>query len=221
MSARRSCSPAHTDGGRGWVRIATASVSSMLITAPFLVGAALLFWGWQAGLFLFAAVMALMVEGSRVTSLRWEFERRDYDRIWNLCAILFIGVAIYCFASNDGLESFKGALSSRNRANAALAQTTRSILLLFQWLPLIFFPTILAQAYGSREKIDFSTFSWVVRRRLAGQTPQQAKRQPPTGINVAFIYFGVCLFAASAQKTDSVWFLPLLGTLVAAALFTQ
>src|SRR4051812_31249766 len=103
MSARRSRMAANVAGRRGWAGIATASVSSMLITLPLLVGAALLFWGWQAGLFLFAVVMALMVEGSRVTFLRWEFERRDYDRIWNLCAILFIGVAIYCFASNEGL----------------------------------------------------------------------------------------------------------------------
>src|SRR4051812_14836265 len=190
----------------------------MLTIPPLLAGAALLFWGWQTGFFLFATLMALVLEASRLTDIRWDLSQRDYNRIWNLGAVLFAGVAVYCFASTEGADSLVGAFGSRASRTAALAQTTRSIVVFFQWLPVIFFPIMLAQAYGSRDKIDLSTFSWIVRRRLASRANAQ---EPPPGLNVSFVYFGICLFAASAQKTANAWFVPALGLLIALALFTQ
>jgi len=192
----------------------------MLKTPPLLAGAALLFWGWHTGFFFFAVVMAGIVEASRITTARWEFSQSDYNRIWNLCAILFLGVAVYCFASNDGAESVAGMFGARANRTAAMLKTTRSVLLLFQWLPVIFFPVMAAQGYGAKEKIDFSTFSWLLRRKLAGRAAA-SKSAGPGGVNISFIYFGVCLFAASAEKSDSAWFYPGLGLLIGSALFTQ
>src|SRR4051812_3320518 len=191
----------------------------MLKTPPLLAGAALLFWGWHTGFFFFAVVMAAIVEASRITTARWEFSQSDYNRIWNLCAILFLGVAVYCFASNDGPESVAGMFGPRANRPAAMLKTTRSVLLLFQWLPVIFFPIIAAQGYGAKEQIDFSTFSWLLRRKLAGLG--RANSSGPGGVNVSFIYLALCLFAASAEKSESPWFYPGLGLLIGWTLFTQ
>src|SRR5256885_2283427 len=103
----------------------------MLNTPPLLAGAALLFWGWQTGFLFFAAIMALVVETSRLTTARWEFSQTDYNRVWNLCAVLFLGVVVYCFASNDGVEAVNGMFGSPAKRAAALVKTTRSILILF------------------------------------------------------------------------------------------
>src|SRR5207247_4628456 len=103
-------------------------------------------------------------------------------------------------------------------------KTTHSVLLLFQWLPGVFFPIICAQGYGMKDRIDFSTFSWMLQRRLrlergvyAGSLPCDAKtnRFPDAGRAVKrpegraparpgrsarCVWFGICLFAASSCK---------------------
>jgi len=193
----------------------------MLKTPPFLTDAALLFWGWQTGFLFFGAIMALLVEASRVTSARWEFSQADYNRIWNLCAVLFIGVAVYCFASNDGVDLVTGMIDTPAKRSAALMKTTRTVLLLFQWLPVIFLPAIAAQAYGSLEYLDLSTFSWLLRRRFARESLRSAKQKRRVGLNISFVYFGLCLFAACAEKSESPWFYPALGCLIGWASFTQ
>lgn len=193
----------------------------MLKTPPLLTGAALLFWGWQTGFLFFATIMAVIVEASRLARARWDFSQTDYNRIWNLCAVLFLGVAVYCFASNDGADAVSGMFGPPSKRSAALLKTTRSVLLLFQWLPVIFFPVIAAQGYGSREKIDFSTFSWLLRRRSTQGAALQLPQNPKGGLNVSFLYFGLCLFASCAEKNESSWFYPALGLLIGWALFTQ
>src|SRR5215210_2207567 len=110
----------------------------MLNTPPLLLAAALLLWGWQTGFVFFAAVMALLVEVSRLSTARWELSQTDYNRIWNLCAVLFLGIAVYCFASNDGVGSVAGMFDNPAQRSAAVIKTTRSVLLLFEWLPVIF-----------------------------------------------------------------------------------
>ncbi|HEX3988515.1 MAG TPA: hypothetical protein VHZ30_03730, partial [Verrucomicrobiae bacterium] len=60
-------------------------------TFPFLMGGALLFWGWETRMFVLAASMAIVLEGSRVVKIRWEFTNADLNRICDLCLVLFIG----------------------------------------------------------------------------------------------------------------------------------
>ncbi|MBM3841293.1 MAG: hypothetical protein FJ398_25740 [Verrucomicrobia bacterium] len=138
-----------------------------------LLGATLLFWGWQTGLPWLGALAALLLESSRWVRVRWDFSQGDLDRLWNFCVALFFGVAIFAFASNDGLHAV-GTLvgdSSLAERSEALNKGARSVLLFFQWLPLTFLPIALAQAFGERDRMDWSTFSWWLRRqrRIAAQ----------------------------------------------------
>ena len=60
-------------------------------TFPFLMGGAILFWGWETKLFLLSVAMAAVLEGSRYLRVRWEFSETDLNRICDLCLVLFIG----------------------------------------------------------------------------------------------------------------------------------
>jgi hypothetical protein len=40
---------------------------------PLLLGAGLLFWGWRVELLPLAIVMAILLEGARLVSWRWQF----------------------------------------------------------------------------------------------------------------------------------------------------
>lgn len=172
-------------------------------TPPLLLGAALLFWGWQSELWFFSLAMALILEGSRTTRTRWEFSQADYNRIWNLCTALFFGVVIYIVAAKEGGGAMTGLFQPSSGARAeALNKSSRSALILFQWFPLVFFPFVAAQAYSVRDTVALSTFSWWLRRK-------QARQPAPVsgvGVNVSQPYFAVCLLAASATNQRTVWF---------------
>jgi protein-glutamine gamma-glutamyltransferase len=179
---------------------------------PMLLGGALLFWGWQTGLFWLGAVAALAVETPRVCHIRWQFSQADLDRIWNLCVALFLGATIYAFFSADNLSAVSDLIkdNSTNSRLATLNQSKRSLFQLLQWLPLMFLPTALAHAYSENKLMDLSTFSWWLRRRRAD--PGIRARYLAQGMDIAYPYFACCLFAASAANQRTLWFsLGLLG----------
>jgi hypothetical protein len=120
-------------------------------TPPLLLGAALIFWGWQCGLLWLGIAAGMLVESARLVHLRWQFTQADLDRVWNLCVALFLGATIYAFFSGDNLSAMSDMLndnSASSRLNT-LNQSKRSLFQLLQWLPLMFLPIALAQAYGT------------------------------------------------------------------------
>jgi hypothetical protein len=147
---------------------------------PLLLGATLLFWGWQTGLLWLGAVAAALLEGSRWMRARWDFSQGDLDRIWNFCVVLFFGAAMFAFASNDGLNTVGTLIGDNSLAerSEALNKGARSVLLFFQWMPLTFLPIALAQAFGQRERLDWSTFSWWLRRQRRSADSQSASEKP-------------------------------------------
>ena len=70
-----------------------------MITPPLLLGGALLFWGWQTGLWILAAVLALVMEASRLIRMRWDLADADFRRISDGCTILFVLLLIYILMS--------------------------------------------------------------------------------------------------------------------------
>ena len=122
--------------------------------------------------------MAAVIEGSRIVRVRWEFSDTDLNRICNLCLVLFVGAGLVLYTREDRLIFiFKFA----------------------QWLPMTFFPIMLAQAYGTREAIPLSVFSWILRR---GPDTALARKS----FNISFVYFAVCLDAASASTEPNGYF---------------
>src|SRR5688572_14241326 len=68
---------------------------------PGLLGAALLFWGWQTGFLAVAAGLALALEARHVMRWRWDLSRRDFNRVSDLCAVLLVVIAAYQFLGNE------------------------------------------------------------------------------------------------------------------------
>ena len=162
-------------------------------TPPFLLGAALLFWGWQTGLLIWSMPMAVILEASQMIPMRWEFSTADLKRIWNLCAVLFFGAAVILYSSEE----------------------TGSVALKFvQWLPFLFFPIMVAQLYGSAEKIPLTVFSWFLRR--SPERPLAKK-----SLNICFFYFGIAILAAGTTTQGSPYFYPGIACLIALALMAN
>lgn len=146
-------------------------------TPPFLLGAALLFWGWRAEMLLVGVMGAIILEAANLLKARWEFSDKEFNRIWDVCTILFFGAGLYLRFSEE---------------------VTNGAYKFFAWFPIIFFPMALGQVYSAREKIPYKAFSWFLRRKRAeGQGG---------GLNITWIYLGICLVASGATNKQDIWF---------------
>jgi transglutaminase-like putative cysteine protease len=174
-------------------------------TPPFLLGAALLFWGWQTDFFVEGAVMAVVLESARWVKARWEFSEEDFNRIWTFCALAILAATAYAFTANEGPASFRGlfqgaTLSAENRVGASSARTAIAVI---RWFPMAFFLFIAAQNYSARDGIPLMAISLILRRRWK-RAQKRGEPLPVTPvINVSYLYFAGCLFAASAHAGGS------------------
>ena len=71
------------------------------MTALKLLGAALLFWGWQADFLIVGASLGVVLESSRVIRARWDLDDADFNHIWCLCVLLVVALAGYVFTTNE------------------------------------------------------------------------------------------------------------------------
>ncbi|HEY5911676.1 MAG TPA: transglutaminase-like domain-containing protein [Verrucomicrobiae bacterium] len=190
---------------------------------PLLLGAALLFWGWQSGFEAPAVALALALEAPRWVKLRWDFSEADFSRIWVFCTLLFFATAIYAFTSNEGPSQFRNLFQSPNfltQRNAGTA-ATRTVVSLFRWLPMVFFLFAAAQRYSTNEGVPVETVSLLLRWRW------RRARKPGTGatsgqtVDISYYYFGLCLFSASVHASEGTSFYWGLCGLVGWALWAQ
>ena len=188
-----------------------------------LLGAALLFWGWQTGYLPAAAAMAVVIESPRFIKTRWEFSDSDFGRIWTLCALVFLAAAVYAFTNNEGPANFSTFLQKPNffTERTASISGTRTASELIKWLPMIFFLFVAAQAYSAREEIPLETILQILRWRWRkARTPATSSPASP-GLNISYLYFAACLLAASAHSGDSEVYFWGFCSLLAVALWWQ
>jgi transglutaminase-like putative cysteine protease len=155
------------------------------------MGGALLFWGWENGLLIWGALLAVVLESSRLGRARWEFSNTDLNRISDLCWALVTGTGLLLYSTEENRLLF--------------------IFRLVQWLPVCFAPLMLAQAYGNRTSMPLSVFWWLLRR--SPDSPAAGK-----SYNISYCYFGFCLLATSASTEWTPLFYPGVTLLVALAL---
>jgi hypothetical protein len=186
-----------------------ASMKPLRRPPPLLLGATLLFWGFQTGFIVQAIVMALIIEIAPKVSFRMEFSDEDFSRIWTFCTLLFLASAVYAFTSNEGVSNFRGLLQdpSAGAQRSAGASSARTAASLIRWLPMTLFLFIAAQAYSPREGIPLTTISLLLRKRWL-RAKERGESLPTQSWNVGFPYIGVCIFASSthsAEGTDFFW----------------
>jgi transglutaminase-like putative cysteine protease len=68
-----------------------------------------------------------------------------------------------------------------------------------QSLPFTLFPIALAQAYGNRRAMPLSVFSWLLRRTPLSPVARKS-------FNTSYVYFALCLLAASASTRPNRFF---------------
>jgi hypothetical protein len=175
---------------------------------PLLIGATLVFWGWQSGFLLEGALMAVVLEGARGLRLRWEFSEEDFQRIWTFCALLFLAAAVYALTANEGPSELRGFFAhpsffTQRTAGNAVA---RSAAALFRWLPMLFFAFIAAQDYSPRGGIPLRTFRLLLSFRWKKAQLTAPLPQPARVVNVSYAYFALCLFAAAIHASEDATF---------------
>lgn len=162
-----------------------------MLLPPLILGATIIFWGWQTNLWFLALPMALLYEISFLLNWRWHFKTAHFRQVSNLCTILLVVVLIYLW-NKDGSLQF--------------------IFLFFQWLPLVCFPLVLAQAYSDSEGVD-------LRALLFLKEKPQDKSQAATIISLHYPFLAICLVSASAGNTRDIAFYIGMTTLLASALW--
>jgi hypothetical protein len=175
---------------------------------PFLIGAALLFWGWETDHFTVGAIMAAVLEGAEWIKVRWDFTDQDFRRIWVFCALLLLSAAVYAFTSNGGPADLRDLLQNpgSQAQRAAAAASARAVAVWLRLLPAAFFLFIAAQTYNARAGIPPETISLLMRWRWQRAQKQGRPLPAPPNVNVSFPYFAVCLFAAGFRVGDDTTF---------------
>lgn len=163
-------------------------------TPPLLLGMTLIFWGWQTSHPVLGIIIALLLEGSHLIKMRWDLSSSDFNRISDLCSLIFVGMFIYFYVS-------------RNSARAALV--------MFQWVPVALLPLMLAQVYGGSERIEVSALFLLFRKKKV-----RKEADNPFAMNLSYPYFALCVLSASAANLQGPWFYPGLFILAGWALFS-
>ena len=150
---------------------------------PFVLAAALAFWGWRSGHYAAAAVLAILVEGPRYMRLRFELRHTDFARVADLCTVLFVALLGWLFLS---LEP---------------PRTARAVLTTMLWLPAVLLPILLAQRLSASGTLPLSALFRYL-RKLRARDPKYRE----TELDFAPIYFAICLVAAGIPNERDAYF---------------
>ena len=142
---------------------------------PLLLGATLLFWGWQTEFLLPGALLGVLLESALVFKARWDLSDEDFRRVWQFCTLLVLAAGLYAFNANEGPSSYAGLFQDANlvaQRNASVS-SARTALSVLRWLPMIYFPALFAQAYSTRQGVPLSgAEEFFVSERVAGEKPR-------------------------------------------------
>lgn len=175
---------------------------------PFLMGATLLFWGFQTGLTGVGAIMALIIELPRLSKTRYEISQEDFSRVWVFCSLLLLASVVYAFTLNEGPSRFAEMLQDPDLQNQSRVSTSgaRTAASLIRWQPLIFFLFMAAQQYSSRGGVPVETVSLILRRRWKKAKKLGLPMPPSRSIDISYIYFILCIFSSSIHTDESKQF---------------
>ncbi len=151
---------------------------------PGIMGAALVFWGLMAEHVVIAVLMALILEGHWLLKARWELSELLLTRIWTLSAIGFFFTPAMAVYQGEGAQMIYRVL---------------------EWMPVIAFPLVAAQAYSTRGGVPTSVLSLVARRAKKDREREGEVPRPPQLVDVQFLYFAFSICAASVANLEG-WF---------------
>jgi len=157
---------------------------------PILLGITTVFYGYQIGQLIIALAVALIMEASLLIKLNLSITTTYLKRLIGLTITTFILLVIYFIT----IEEMRDAL-----------------LHIIQWSPFILMPLILVKCYSESDQIDlFDALLELIKK---------TKYFRSTKIDLGYIYFSLCLLAASIINEHALIFYLCLFTLCAWALW--
>jgi len=141
-----------------------------MIMPPFLIGAALAFWGWQSGNPVVGIALGIALEAPRYVKLRLDLGAVEHSRIADLSTIGFVTLALL-LAANRGVS--------------------RGFMEAFIWAPAALAPIMLAQMLSGSGRIPLSALFRYM-RKLKRRNPEI--KDPP--VDVSPVYVALALISA-------------------------
>ena len=141
-----------------------------MIMPPFLIGAALAFWGWQSGNPIVGIALGIVLEAPRYVKLRLDLGSVEHSRIADLSTIGFVTLAVL-LGANRGVS--------------------RGMLEAFIWAPVALAPVMLAQMLSGSGRIPLSALFHYM-RKLRRRNPEI--KDPP--VDASGVYVALALISA-------------------------
>ncbi len=158
---------------------------------PFIITAAILFWGAHTGMIPVALAMALPLELPRLVQRRWNFDDADFNRVADICAVVIIGLFVYFLSITP----------------------IKALYAVGKWLPVAVFPIMAVQSYSTQGRVRASSLIWMLRRAEArGEIT-------PRYVDLSYPYIAICVIAAGIANVRTPWFYPGVIVLSVWALF--
>jgi transglutaminase-like putative cysteine protease len=141
---------------------------------PYLIGAALLFWGWQSGNLAVGALLGAALEALRAFNLRIDLGEKEHSTIADLSTVGFVLLAVL-LAANRGIGG--------------------GILEAFIWQPVALSPILAAQLVTADRRIPLSALFRYM-RKLRRANPEI--KDPP--VDVSSVYAALALLSAGVAN---------------------
>lgn len=155
----------------------------------YLEFAAVMLWGLQTGLWYLAAPMGIILEARHFTNRRWALSRQDFYRVADLTTLAMVALIVLLFL---------------NRARYHF------IIVLLEWLPLIFFPLVTTLAFSTTERMPLDVMFYSLRRQ----------KQPVTqSWDMSYVFFGLCLVSAGIDTAHPRVYMLAVSVLMLVGLF--
>ncbi|AFY94148.1 transglutaminase-like domain-containing protein [Chamaesiphon minutus] len=157
----------------------------MKISISSLCSLAICLWGFQTGLWGFAAIVLLALEGRRFVRSQWDLSFNQLKNIGKLWGILALGSIVFLL----------------------IAYRAMFIYSLLQWLPFLCLPLVIGQTYVN----GFTTLLPL----LSNDSTQSRSAPPRRARSIAvnqnnpnfyYPYFAICLIAASTSNRHDLIF---------------
>ncbi|MGH7940752.1 MAG: DUF4129 domain-containing transglutaminase family protein [Limisphaerales bacterium] len=175
---------------------------------PFLMGAVLLFWGWQADFLAAGIAMGALLESARFVKTRWEYTDDEFARIWTFCNLLLLAALIYAFNDNGGPSDFSQLFQNLNSNSEKAASTASNMTAdaIIRWLPMIFFLFVAAQTFSPADGVPLESVFFLLRSRLKRARKRGQPAPPSRRFNALYPYFALCLFSAAGHPAQNDYF---------------
>ena len=159
-----------------------------LAVPPFLIGAALAFWGWQSGNLLVGLVVAAALELPRWANLRLDLGVKEHSTIADLCTVGFVLLAVI-IGANRGIAN--------------------GVLQAFIWLPVVLSPIVAAQLASAGRRLPLSALFRYM-RKLKRENP--AIVDPMVDITAVFVALALVSAGVANQRGPAYYVGIVFGT---------